>query len=187
MPFPTSEDLSDRRNKPASLASPAPAGGFLATAPPGNVYSVAVHSEDIREKKNNSCLHVLQHLYFKENFELIFLMCCIYSRYDTCWILPIWKSALVWVCSFMYSLKSYLWIISFVPYQRKCRNIKGHSTLRQREDQHIKLIAFLFLFFYFMKFFFPIGASTANTQERAPWHNHKVLKRTHEVEWRKVC
>ena len=39
LPFPLPEDLLDPGIKPASLASPALAGGFFTTEPPGQVVS----------------------------------------------------------------------------------------------------------------------------------------------------
>ena len=43
LPFPTLEDLLDPGTEPASFASPASAGGFFITAPPGKCVCVYIY------------------------------------------------------------------------------------------------------------------------------------------------
>ena len=51
MPFPTPGELSDPEIKPVSLESPALAGRYLTTAPPGNLFTVKFKAESMSIKQ----------------------------------------------------------------------------------------------------------------------------------------
>ena len=51
LPFPTTGDLSDPGIKPMSLVSPALAGGFFTTVPPGKPYECRLWYNSVTVKK----------------------------------------------------------------------------------------------------------------------------------------
>ena len=54
LPFPTPEDLPDPGIEPTSLVSPALAGGFFTTMPPGNLSNFTTLPQDSKSLKGSS-------------------------------------------------------------------------------------------------------------------------------------